>query len=70
MRIAVFGAGSIGCLIGGSLLARGNDVVLIGREQVGAEIAEYGLTVSDLEGRRETIPADKVPYSLTPDAAP
>ena len=68
MRIAVFGAGSIGCLIGGSLLARGNDVVLIGREQVGAEIAEYGLTVSDLEGRRETIPADKVPYSLTPDA--
>ena len=68
MRIAVFGAGSIGCLIGGSLLARGNDVVLIGREQIGAEIAGHGLTVSDLNGRSETIPAARVPYSLQSDA--
>ena len=68
MRIAIFGAGSIGCLIGGSLIADGNDVVMIGRKQIADEIAANGLTISDLEGRSETIPANKVRYSLDPDA--
>ncbi len=68
MRIAIFGAGSIGCLIGGSLIVRGNEVVLIGREEVGKQIAEYGLTVSDLDGRNERIAPEMVNYSLDPAA--
>ena len=68
MRIAIFGAGSIGCLIGGSLIARGNEIVLVGREEVGRQIAEHGLTVSDLDGRSEKIPAEMVNYSLDTSA--
>lgn len=66
MRIAVFGAGSIGCLVGGSLLAKGNDVMLIGREPVRSEVAKFGLTVSDLDGRKHHIAPGKVPFSLDP----
>ncbi len=68
MKIAIFGAGSVGCLVGGSLLAEGNEVVLIGRNPPADEIAKYGLTVSDLEGRKVNIPAEKVRYSQSPEA--
>ena len=42
MKIAIFGAGSIGCLVGGSLLADGSDVVFIGKERVAGEIEKHG----------------------------
>jgi 2-dehydropantoate 2-reductase len=46
-RIAVFGAGAIGCWVGGWLSAGGNDVTLIGRPRLMAELAS-GLEVNDL----------------------
>ena len=49
MRIAVFGAGAIGCWVGGMLAAGGADVTLIGRARVLDELAR-GLRVSDLDG--------------------
>ena len=49
MRIAVFGAGAVGCYIGGRLAAAGGDVVLIGRVRIGAELAQ-GLSLSDYRG--------------------
>ncbi|HEY5948857.1 MAG TPA: 2-dehydropantoate 2-reductase, partial [Kofleriaceae bacterium] len=55
-RIAVFGAGAIGCWVGGRLSAGGADITLIGRQRVMAELAN-GLRVSDLHGgTRETKP--------------
>jgi 2-dehydropantoate 2-reductase len=48
-RIAVFGAGAIGCWIGGRLSATGADITLIGRPRVMADL-ENGLTVSELHG--------------------
>jgi len=48
-RIAVFGAGAIGCWVGGMLAAGGADVTLIGRARVMDELAG-GLRVSDLDG--------------------
>ncbi|MCB1384879.1 MAG: 2-dehydropantoate 2-reductase [Nitratireductor sp.] len=66
MRIAVYGAGSIGCLVGGSLLAQGNDVVMIGRDAVRREVMKHGLTVSDLDGRSEHIPPEKAPFFTDP----
>lgn len=48
-RIAVFGAGAIGCWVGGMLAAGGADVTLIGRARVMDELAG-GLRVSDLAG--------------------
>jgi len=47
--IAVFGAGAIGCWVGGRLAAAGADVTLIGRPRVLGEL-EHGLVVTDLDG--------------------
>jgi 2-dehydropantoate 2-reductase len=54
-RIAVLGAGSIGCYVGGAWAAAGLDVTLVGRERFAREIAEHGLTISDYSGWRETL---------------
>jgi len=48
-RIAVFGAGAIGCWVGGRLASGGADVTLIGRQRVMDELAN-GLHVTDLHG--------------------
>jgi 2-dehydropantoate 2-reductase len=45
--VAVLGAGSIGCFVGGTLAAAGWSVVLIGRPDVRDEIAAHGLTLTD-----------------------
>ena len=47
MKIAVFGAGAIGCWVGGRLAAGGADVTLIGRPRVLDELRD-GLTVTEL----------------------
>jgi len=53
-RIAIFGAGAIGCWVGGRLAAGGARVTLIGRPRVLDELSN-GLTVSDLDGDRYTV---------------
>lgn len=50
MTIAVYGAGSIGCYVGGRLAATGSDVVLIGRQRVAEEVARSGLRLTDYRG--------------------
>ena len=48
MRIGIVGAGSIGCFVGGKLLAtNAADVVLVGRPRVRDEIAAHGLIIDD-----------------------
>jgi 2-dehydropantoate 2-reductase len=49
-RIAVLGAGSVGCFIGGAWRAAGLPVTFIGRPRIAQEIAKHGLTVSDYSG--------------------
>jgi len=66
MRIGVFGAGSIGCYLGGRLIAAGHDVVLVGR--MGAEVAAHGLTLTDYQGYRQTLPPARVRYLETADS--
>jgi 2-dehydropantoate 2-reductase len=53
------GAGAIGCFLGGKLAAAGLDVVLVGRERLGAELAASGLHVTDMEGATQTAPASR-----------
>lgn len=60
MKIAVFGAGSIGCYVGGHMLAHGQDVSLFGRERLAAIIKKHGLTLSQFSS--ETISIKDVPY--------
>lgn len=66
--IAIFGAGSIGAFVGGTLMAGGADVVLIGRARVGERIARHGLAMSDMDGRRLQLPGESVRYSEDPAA--
>ncbi|HEX2763542.1 MAG TPA: 2-dehydropantoate 2-reductase [Allosphingosinicella sp.] len=51
-RVAIFGAGSVGCFIGGAWAAAGVPVTFIGRERIAAEVGEHGLTLSDYGGWR------------------
>src|SRR5450432_378703 len=53
-RIAVFGAGAIGCFVGGRLAACGADVTLIGRARVMTELA-CGLRITELGDRTWTV---------------
>jgi len=50
VKIAVLGAGAIGCWVGGRLAASGEDVTLIGRPRVLDELRD-GLTVTELGDR-------------------
>ena len=52
--IAVFGAGAVGCWVGGMLAVGGAEVTLIGRARVMDELAG-GLTVSALDGVPRTV---------------
>lgn len=65
--IAVMGAGSIGCYVGGRLAAAGADIVLIGRERLARELATHGLHLSDYRGVSAALPPDRFVYST--DAA-
>ncbi len=51
LRIAIVGAGAIGCYLG-TMLAQSSefDLIFIGRERMALEAAAYGLTAQDLEG--------------------
>ncbi|MGB1298670.1 MAG: 2-dehydropantoate 2-reductase [Psychrobium sp.] len=64
IRIAIVGAGSIGCYLGGCLIVAGADVTLIGRERMCQQIAEHGLRVTDCQGRDSNLSSEQVSYSL------
>jgi 2-dehydropantoate 2-reductase len=64
MKIGVLGAGSIGCYLGGKLIAAGHEVVLVGR--LGDEIRESGLELTDYAGGRVKLAATEVRYVAEP----
>jgi 2-dehydropantoate 2-reductase len=62
LNVGVIGAGSIGCFVGGRLLAAdAAEVVLVGRTRLQKEIAAHGLTASDFD-RQDVIAAERVRY--------
>ncbi len=62
-KVAIFGAGSVGCFIGGAWAAAGIPVSFVGRERIGREIAENGLTLTDFSGWRARMAPDQVEFS-------
>ena len=66
-KIAVLGAGSVGCLIGGAWQAAGVPVSFIGRPRIAADIAQHGLTVSDYSGWQQHFAPAQVDYATAPD---
>ena len=65
-RIAVFGAGSIGCYVGGAWAAAGLDVTFIGRERLAAEVAKHGLTLSDYSDWRHMFAPGEIAFTTDP----
>ncbi|MCP5162082.1 MAG: 2-dehydropantoate 2-reductase [Hahellaceae bacterium] len=68
MNIAILGAGSIGCYLGGCLAAHGSRVLLIGRSRIGQAIATHGLRLTDWQGRDEIV-AEKNLHFVTDASA-
>ncbi|MCC6763130.1 MAG: 2-dehydropantoate 2-reductase [Deltaproteobacteria bacterium] len=68
-RIAIYGAGSIGCYVGGRLAATGSDVVFIGRERIAAEVRAHGLHLTDWEGAALDVAPDRIRFETTAPAA-
>lgn len=67
-KIAVLGAGSVGCFVGGAWQAAGLDVTLVGRNRIAREIEEHGLTLTDYSGWRVELPPAQVDYRCGPEA--
>lgn len=67
-RIAILGAGSIGCFVGGTWAAAGLPVRFVGRERIAREIAENGLTLTDYSGWRARLAPEQVEFSARPNA--
>lgn len=65
-KIAVFGAGSIGCYLGGLLRAQGLDVVFIGRERLKKDVKAHGLTLTHFEAD----PIHLMPEAVTVETSP
>ena len=61
--VLVMGAGSIGCYIGGQLAAAGCDLHFVGRPRVLTALAQHGLTITDLDGERQRLPAERLSLS-------
>jgi len=67
-KVAILGAGSVGCFIGGAWAAAGVPVTFVGRAKLAADIAEHGLTVSDYTGWKAHLPPEAVDYRCEPQA--
>ena len=68
-QICIFGAGSIGCYIGGRLAAGGAKVTLIGRQRIADELAGHDLYLSDYRGVELRVPADEVNFTTDASAS-
>jgi len=64
LNIAIVGAGSIGCYVGGCLISHGYNVTLIGRPRIQQQIEEHGLSLTDWKGRDEHIEGQHITFSL------
>ena len=69
LRVGVFGAGSIGCYVGGRLLAAAAaDVVLVGRPRIERAVAARGLTVQDFDGPTAVVAPAQVTFATATNA--
>jgi 2-dehydropantoate 2-reductase len=66
-KIFIYGAGSIGCYVGGRLLAGGSDVSFIGRARVAGLLREHGITLTRHDDSRWHAPPARIDVST--DAA-
>lgn len=69
MQIGIYGAGSVGCYLGGRLLASGAHVQFVGRQRIADVLTQHGLRLTDLAGTSLTVPADRIEFSTEASSA-
>ncbi len=69
MKICVYGAGAIGCYIGGRLRASGSNVHLIGRARIGDGLRTHGLALSNYRDQTWHIAPEAIQFSTEVTAA-
>ncbi len=71
--ICVYGAGSIGCYVGGRLATTGSAtagaVAFVGRPRLAAEVRQHGRHLTDWRGADLRVPPDRVRFETSPAAA-
>jgi 2-dehydropantoate 2-reductase len=67
-KVAILGAGSVGCFIGGAWAAAGIPVTFVGRQKLAKDVDAHGLTLSDYTGWQAHIPPGDVDYRCGPEA--
>ena len=65
MKIGVYGAGSIGCYVGGMLAAAGNAVVLVGREAIGERLTQ-GIALTRFDGVESAAAPNRFEFASDP----
>jgi 2-dehydropantoate 2-reductase len=68
-KICIYGAGSIGCYVGGRLLAGGSDVTFVARERVGKQLRSHGLTLTQFGEHRWYVPPVRIDVATAASAA-
>lgn len=67
--IAIAGAGSIGCYVGGCLALADRKVTLLARPQIATAIRESGLQITDFEGRDRSLRTAQIDVTDDPATA-
>ena len=67
-KVAILGAGSIGCFIGGAWQSAGCRSSYVGRPKIARDVDQNGLTLSDYGGWRVQLPPGEVDYRCGPEA--
>lgn len=68
LKISIFGAGSIGCYLGGQLVHAGCDVTFLGREKFKRAILEHGLILTHFERADIILNPDDFIFSTNPNS--
>ena len=69
--VLVMGAGAVGCYVGGALQQAGATVHFVGRPRMLAALQTAGLTLSDLDGRLQSLRPDQLSlHAAVPTGAP
>lgn len=66
-KVAILGAGSVGCFVGGCWQAAGVPVTFIGRPKLSKDIDEHGLTLTDYSGWEARLAPGDVDYRCGPE---
>jgi len=67
-NVAILGAGSVGCFIGGAWAAAGVPITFIGRRTMSNEVDEFGITLSDYSGWQQRLAPGDIDYRCGPEA--